>query len=268
MTALAGSVALVTGGGRGLGREAALSLAAAGMAVAVTGRTASVLDDVVAEVTASGGRALTLPGDATDRAAVAAAVQRTEDELGPLDLLVANAGRFATGGPLWQTDPDDWWRDVEVNVRSLSLCLWAALPGMVERGSGRVVALGSGFGNRPYPHASGYSVGKTAVHRLVESVAGELAGTGVVVLSVSPGFVSTDMTRGFPSAFTAAHPGFADPDVDRWTPPEAFTGLLARVAAGELDALSGRFVHVTTDLSAALRRAGEAEPGTLRTVPW
>lgn len=268
MTGLAGHTALVTGGGRGLGRAAALSLAAAGMAVAVTGRTAAVLDDVVAQVTAAGGRALSLPGDATSPAAVAAAVRRTEDELGPLDLLVAGVGRFATGGPVWQSDPDDWWRDVEVNVRSLALCLWAALPAMVERASGRIVALGSGFGNRPYPHASGYAVGKTAVHRLVESVAGELAGTGVVVLSVSPGFVATDMTRGFPAGFTQAHPAFADPDPDRWTPPEAFTGLLTRVALGELDPLSGRFVHVTTDVPAALLRADEDEPGTLRTVPW
>lgn len=268
MTVLTGQSALITGGGRGLGRAAALALAAVGMSVAVTGRTPAVLDDVVAQVSASGGRALALPGDATDREAVSAAVQRAETELGPLDLLVANAGRFATGGPLWQSDPDDWWRDVEVNVRSLALCLWAALPGMVSRGAGRVVALGSGFGNRPYPHASGYSVGKTAVHRLVESVAGELAGTGVVVLSVSPGFVPTDMTRGFPSTFTAAHPGFADPEADRWTPPEAFTEMLGRIAVGELDALSGRFVHVTTDVAAALQRADEDEPGTLRTVPW
>ena len=254
--------ALVTGGGRGLGRDIALRLAADGWRVAVTGRDRASLDGAVAD-----GAALALPGDVTERTAVERPVHRATTELGPLDLVVANAGRFAAGGPLWTTDPDDWWRDVEVNLRGVHLALWAALPGMVRRGSGRVVALGSGFGNAAAPHGSGYGVAKAAVHRLVESVAAELAGTGVTAFAVSPGRARTDMTTGFPAGFLAANPGMQEPPAGGWAPPSAVSGLIARIATGDLDDLSGRFLHATTDLAAA-RATDDPDAGTLRLVPW
>lgn len=254
MSALEGKRALVTGGSRGLGRTAARALTADGWAVAITGRDAAALDAVVA----AGDAALALPGDATDPAAVAEAVQRTEAELGALDLLLANAGAFAAGGRVWETDPDTWWSDVEVNLRGPALALHAALPGMVRRGAGRIVVLGSGMGARPTPGASAYAASKAAVARLVDSVAGELAGTGVVVLTVSPGMVATDMTHGFPEGFLELRPELRDPAPDAWTPPEAFVALLRRVVAGELDPLSGRFVHVHDDLEAALLAARRA----------
>lgn len=251
--------ALVTGGGRGLGRDITLALVQHGWAVAVTGRDPASLDVVVAD-----GAALALPGDATDRRAVQEAVLLAEAELGPLDLLVANAGRFATGGLLWEIDPDEWWRDVEVNLRGVQLALWAALPGMVARGAGRVVALGSGFGNTASPHGSGYGVGKTAVHRLVESVAAELAGTGVVALSVSPGRVRTDMSTDFPTGSTSAHPEYLQPPAEGWAPAEAVAGLVVRIGDGELDALSGRFVRPATRVPVA----PGSDAGTLRLVPY
>ncbi|MDP9434794.1 MAG: SDR family oxidoreductase, partial [Actinomycetota bacterium] len=127
---------------------------------------------------------------------------RAEAELGPLDLLVANAGLFAAGGRLWETDPDTWWRDVEVDLRGPALALWAALPAMVARGRGRVVVLGSGFGTAPTPGASAYASAKAGVARLVDTVAAELEGTGVTVLAVSPGMVATDMTSSFPARFS------------------------------------------------------------------
>lgn len=256
-------VALVTGGGRGLGRAITAALVEADYAVAVTGRSPGPLQDVMAA-----GAALAVTGDVTDRAHVEDAVRRTRQELGPIDLLVANAGRFATGGPLWESDPDDWWRDVEVNLRGVQLAAWAALPAMVERGSGRLVALGSGFGNRPASFGSAYGVAKAAVHRLVESLAGELEGTGVTAFSVSPGRARTDMTLGFPSGFTAAHPEYLDPPPGGWAPPEAVAGLVRRIASGELDELSGRFVHVATDLDAARAAADDPDRGTLRLVDW
>lgn len=263
---LEGRVALVTGGGRGLGRAVALALGEAGCAVAVTGRTAEHLDATVAGLAAGG---LALPGDATDRSAVEQAVRRTTSELGPVDLLVANAGRFATGGPVWESDPDDWWRDVEVNLRGPQLVLHAALPAMVERGSGRVVLMGSGMGARPTPGASAYSCSKAALARLAETVAAELAGTGVTVLTVSPGMVRTDMTSAFPEGFLAISPELRDPAPEAWTPVEPFLGLLRRIATGDLDALSGRFLHVRDDPSAAVRAVGDEPPrGVLRSRPW
>ena len=256
-------VALVTGGSRGLGREAARALTADGWSVAVTGRDAAGLDAVVG----AGDAALALPGDATDAAAVRTAVQRTEDDLGPIDLMLANAGAFRAGGRLWETDPDTWWSDVEVNLRGPALALHAALPRMVERGSGRVVVMGSGMGAAPTPGASAYASSKAAVCRLVDSVAAELDGTGVVVLAVSPGMVPTDMTHAFPEGFLALRPELRDPAPAAWTPPDRFVALLRRIVAGDLDALSGRFVHVRDDVGRALA-ASDERAGTLRVVPW
>ena len=260
-------VALVTGGSRGIGRALAAALTRAGVDVAVTGRDAAALQQVVDD----GDAALALPGDAASPVDVAAAVAAAQDRLGPLDLAVANAGRFATGGVLWETDPDDWWRDVEVNLRGVALLAHASLPGMVARGQGRFVALGSGFGNAVTRHGSGYGVAKTAVHRLVESLGDELAGTGVTAFTLSPGRVRTDMQLGFPEGFTTANPDFLVPPPGGYVPAEAVAGLLLRVARGELDPLTGRYLHVTTDLEAALASApdpGHGDAGTLRLVPW
>jgi NAD(P)-dependent dehydrogenase (short-subunit alcohol dehydrogenase family) len=257
-------VALVTGGSRGLGRAAARALTSSGWQVAVTGRDADALEEAVG----GGDAALGLRGDATDRAATAEAARRTQDELGPVDLLVANAGSFAAGGRLWDTDPDLWWRDVEVNLRGTALALHAVLPAMVERGSGRVVVLGSGMGVVPTPGASAYASSKAAVLRLVDTVAAELQGTGVLVLAVSPGMVPTDMTRGFPEGFLRVRPELRDPAPGAWREAGAFTGLLLRIAAGELDPLHGRFVHVRDDVDQLLAADQDAEAGTLRLRPW
>ena len=257
-------VALVTGGSRGLGREAARALTRCGWSVAVTGRDAAALDEVVA----SGDAALALPGDATDATAVAGAVGRTEAELGPVALLLANAGAFAVGGRIWETDPDAWWRDVEVNLRGPAVALHAVLPAMVARGGGRVVVMGSGFGTVATPGASAYAASKAAVMRLVDSVAAELTGTGVVLLAVSPGMVPTDMTHGFPEGFLALRPDLREPPPDAWTPATAFTGLLLRIADGELDTLHGRFVRARDDVDALLRARQDPVAGTLRLHPW
>lgn len=254
-------VALVTGGSRGLGRAAAQALSTDGWSVAVTGRDEAALAEV--------GAALTLVADATDPAATRAAVARTEAGLGPIDLLVLSAGAFRAGGRVWETDPDTWWSDVEVNLRGVQLALSAALPGMVARGAGRVVVLGSGMGMAPTPGASAYSSSKAAVARLVETVAAELAGTGVTVLTVSPGMVRTDMTSGFPEGFLELRPELRDPAPEAWTPVASFLGLLRRITTGDLDALSGRFLHVRDDLSTAVRAAGDEPPrGVLRARPW
>lgn len=260
-----GRVALVTGGSRGLGRAAAAALTAEGWRVAVTGRDAAALDEVVS----AGEAAVGLPGDATDARSVAGAVAATEQRCGPVDLLVSNAGAFDAGGRLWETDPDTWWRDVEVNLRGPALALHAALPGMVARGRGRVVVLGSGFGMVPTPGAAAYAASKAAVARLVDTVAAELAGTGVTVLAVSPGMVRTDMTHGFPAGFLEHRPDLVEPADEAWTPVESFLALLLRIAAGELDALSGRFVRARDDLDAAVLAAAQSEEaGTLRLVPY
>ena len=255
--------ALVTGGGRGIGRTVARTLTAAGYAVAVTGRTPGPLEEAVA----AGDAALALPGDAASRADVETAVRRTEEELGRLDLLVANAGRFSAAGPIWESDPEDWWRDVEVNLRGPQLALWAALSTMVPRGSGRIVVLGSGIGAEGAPYASAYSASKAAVMRLVESVAAEVEDCPISMFVISPGLVATDMTQ-FPEAFLAHYPDWRDIAQRQGIPPERAAELVLALASGQYDALSGRFLRTTTDLEEAAAAAAEEAPGTLRVVPF
>ena len=132
-------VALVTGGGRGIGASIARELADGGMRVAVTGRTQAQVEAVAGEI---GG--LALVGDVSRRDNVEAWVRRVEEDLGPVDLLVDNAGIESAAGPLWEQDPDAWWHVFEVNVLGAMLCCRAVLPGMIERRSGRIVNIGSG----------------------------------------------------------------------------------------------------------------------------
>lgn len=242
--------ALVTGGGRGLGRLVATALLDDGWAVIVTGR------DPASLATVDGATAVA--GDTTDPAHVLAALAA-----GVPDLLVLNAGALSTGGVLWDSDPEAWWRDVEVNLRGPALWLHAALPAMVARGHGRVLLVGSGLGQEPVSGASAYSVSKTAAERLVEGVALELDGTGVTLVTASPGLVQTDMTDAFPAGYLALHPEMASlPRRD----PALFTALVLQFGRGQLDALHGRFVHVTTDLPTALETTSPA--GTLRLLPY
>lgn len=234
--------ALVTGGGRGIGREIATRLAGEGYTVAAASRSAEDLDGVVAAITESGGRARAFPTDLTEPDAIEALVDDLERELGHVDVLVNNAGIARGGDPLWDVDPEAWWRVFELNLRAPMLLSHHLLKGMLARGAGYVINLGSLGGARPGPRQSAYSASKAALARLGDSLAGELAEGehGVSVFTVSPGLVRTDMTAGVPV--------FEDLQADAWTPVEAIGELVVRLTDGEFDALSGRFLHVGFDL--------------------
>jgi NAD(P)-dependent dehydrogenase (short-subunit alcohol dehydrogenase family) len=136
---LTDQVALVTGGGRGLGHAFALALAAAGAKVAVMARTAAQLEATVQLIERAGGCALAIPGDVSVPAAVAHVVTTTEQQLGPVDLLVNNAGWYGPGslGYTWEVDPEAWWHTFEINLRGPFLCARAVLPGMLQRHRGQ-----------------------------------------------------------------------------------------------------------------------------------
>ena len=146
---LGGQVAIVTGGGRGIGSAIAQKLTKAGAAVAVVARSEDQLAETVTLIEGAGGRAIALPVDVTDQQAVERAVAETEQQLGPVDLLVNNAGVPGPPGPLWESDSGEWWWCIEVNLRGPFLCSRAVLPGMVARGRGRIITTASGFGLGP-----------------------------------------------------------------------------------------------------------------------
>jgi 3-oxoacyl-[acyl-carrier protein] reductase len=245
---LQGRVALVTGGGRGIGRNVALELASVGMKVAVSARSAGEIEETAAEV---GG--LAVQGDVSERASVERMVAETEEKLGPLDLLVANAGTAVDEDAAWELQPDDWWRVFEVNVLGVYLCCRAVIPGMLARGGGRIVNVASGAAYLPGSSSTAYSASKAAVHRFSETLAEQLRGR-IPVFSISPGLVQTRMTEPF------------DDDMP-WTPPELAPRLVKALASGRLDALAGRYLHAEhDDIDDIERRADEIAANDLNAI--
>jgi NAD(P)-dependent dehydrogenase (short-subunit alcohol dehydrogenase family) len=254
---LDGQVALVTGGGRGIGRAIGEALAAAGARVALAARSGDELAELVGAVEAGGGVARGWALDVTDLGAVTGVVGEVEVALGPVTLLVNNAGTAQEPGPLWEVDPDGWWRDLEVHVRGAFNCCRAVLPGMVARRRGRVVNIGSLVGARDEPYVSAYACAKAAYFRLTGTLAAETAGHGVTVLCVSPGLVRTRMVEEslLGESGRRWRPQIAAIPPEEYTPAGRVADLLVRVAAGDADPLSGRFLHAEDDLDELLADA-------------
>lgn len=263
--ALHGQTALVTGGGRGIGRAVAQALAAAGAAVAVLARGEAELAETRRLIESAGGRCLALRADVTDCAAVEAAVARAEAELGPLDLLVNGAGSHLAVGELWQIDPEQWWADIESNLRGPFLCCRAVLPGMIARGRGRIVTIASGAALEPRPHSTAYAAAKAAVLRLTDSLHAAVHRHGIAVFAIHPGGVRTALTERIldSDAGRAACPHWQRLD---WQPPERAAALVIAIAAGRADALGGRYLDATEDLDLLLARAAEIARDDLYTL--
>jgi NAD(P)-dependent dehydrogenase (short-subunit alcohol dehydrogenase family) len=194
MAQLDGRTALVTGGGRGLGRAIALALAKQGAAVAVGARSTHEVDAVAGELRESGQRALSVPLDVAAASSVGNAVRRVQDELGPIDILVNNAGVVSPLGRLLQVDAGEWEQSVGINLFGVVRCIRAVLPDMLERKFGRIVNISSGAASGAgMPAASAYSVGKAGVDMVTSNLASEFEGTGVRINGVRPGVVDTSM---------------------------------------------------------------------------
>jgi NAD(P)-dependent dehydrogenase (short-subunit alcohol dehydrogenase family) len=216
-------VVVVTGGTRGIGRAVAERFEAAGERVIALGRGDC---------------------DVTDEAAVA----QTFERIGPVDVLVNNAG-VSGSAPLARTTLDDWRTQMDVNATGAFLCTRAALPGMLERGSGRVVTVASTAGRAGARYTAAYSASKHAAVGLMRAVAAELAGTGVTANAVCPAFVRTDMTRrsverivsatGRDEAQAEAALGEASP-LGRLLEPEEVAFAVAFLAAAEAGAINGQ----------------------------
>ena len=259
---LDGQVAIVTGGGRGIGRAIAEALAEAGAAVAVLARSGDEVAETVGRIERAGGRAIAVVADVTDRPAVQEAVERTERDLGPVDLLVNNAAVATPVGPAWEVDPEAWWRTVEVNLRGPFLCARAVLPGMVQRSSGRIVNIVAVAAFNTAPFMSAYGGSKAALVSFTDDLAAETREHGITVFAIRPGLVQTRMQDELTaSPYLQRRRGGPGPAL---VPPERAAEAVVFVATGKADALSGRFIDVTRDDVAELAaRADEIVRGDL-----
>lgn len=190
-----GRVAVVTGASSGIGAELARQLAAAGLAVGLTARRTEPMEALASEVRSRGGTAAVATADAADVPATRQAIARLADALGPVDLLVANAGMvLETSAASFSATAVE--KMLRVNVVGAAAAIEAVLPGMLERGRGHLVGISSLAGSRGLPGISGYSASKAALSTLLEGLRIDLRGRGVAVTAVHPGYVRTPMIEG------------------------------------------------------------------------
>jgi NAD(P)-dependent dehydrogenase (short-subunit alcohol dehydrogenase family) len=265
MQELLGQVAIVTGAGRGIGRAIAIELGAAGAAVACAARTGGEVEETAAAIRSAGGVAAAFTADVIDRASVETMADAVEASLGPPDILVNNAGTHHGIGPIWEVDPGDWWRDIETSLLGVFLCSRAVLPGMLARGSGRIVNLSSGAATEPRPWSSGYTAAKTGAQRFTESVQLSLAGTGVRMFSLNPGPVLTPMNlrnRESP-AWQKWYPAQRTME---YFPAEKAAGYVRVLCSGRADHLAGRFLSTFDDLEAVIAATADGIDEMTRTL--
>lgn len=260
---LEGQVAIVTGAGRGFGKAIAKRLAAEGAAVGLVSRSRDQLELAASEIAEAGGRAVVAEADVTNREDVARAVVETESHLGPITLLINNAGVPGPFGPLSEIDPDRWWAAQAVHIKAPVLFLNEVLPGMITRKKGRIIIVSALAARMAAAYMSAYCTGKIAQSRLIEEVALETREHGLSAFAIDPGFVFTGI----------AADTMNDPAAQRWLPgmverlkeqsknPTA-SGDLDRcaqrcvdLASGRYDGLSGRYMELVDDLDAMLNGA-------------
>lgn len=187
-------VAIITGGGRGIGRAIAIAYAAEGARIVIAARSTEQLDEVAAEITEQGEEILTVPTDLRIPAEVENLVQKTVDRFGRIDILVNNAGINPRGLFLDSTD-EEWEQGWQINVMGVVRCCRAVLPIMKQQGNGNIINVGSGMGQVGHANLSVYCASKAALHGLTQAIAEEVWQDGIIANVLIPGPVRTELSK-------------------------------------------------------------------------
>jgi NAD(P)-dependent dehydrogenase (short-subunit alcohol dehydrogenase family) len=269
-------IVLITGASRGIGRAIALRYAATGARLALLARSVEGLEETLAAVRDAGGVGIAVRADVTDNEAVAAALTEIEGALGPVDVLVNNAGVGSPTGEMWEIDAHAWWRTIEINLGGTVNCSRAVLPSMVSRRSGRVINVVSNAGAHRWPYFTDYAVSKGAVIKLTESLAAELRPYNVAVFAAHPGLVRAGLTDAALVPAPPPPPGSLEERVRGWferelaegrtVSPEEAADFIVALGSGRADALSGRYIAIEDDLEALIEHADEVRRENLHAL--
>lgn len=240
-------VALVTGASRGIGRAIAIELARDGYSVCINfAASATKADEVVAEIVASGGAAIAVKADVGNPDDVAAMFTRVEDELGPVTVLVNNAG-ITDDGLLLRMGIEQWDRVITTNLRSAYLCTKAALRGMIRAKTGRIINISSVSGVSGNPGQANYAASKAGVIGFTKSIAKEVGSRGITVNAVAPGFIATDMTDALGDAVTDA--AAQQISLGRLGTPEEVASVVGYLASDGASYITGQTIVVDGGLA-------------------
>lgn len=240
-------VALVTGASRGIGKAIALKLASDGFAVGVNYASSSEkADEVVSQIQEGGGQAVAVQADVGDADAVAAMFATVTEELGPVTVLVNNAG-ITDDGLLLRMNLDQWDNVITTNLRSVYLCTKAALRSMIRAKGGRVINISSVSGVSGNPGQANYAASKAGVIGFTKSMAKEVGSRGITVNAVAPGFIATDMTDALGDDATEA--AAAQISLGRLGSPEEVASVVGYLASDEASYITGQTIVVDGGLA-------------------
>ena len=266
---LSGQVALVTGGGRGIGRAVAVALARVGASVAVTARTEEQVEETVRMIREAGGTAGAFAADVSDPKTVERLVGDVTACFGPVDLLVNNAGLSGPPGRDWEHDSERWWYVISVNVRGPYLLSRAVIPGMIERGRGRIVNVLGSSSYLASPYNSAYTTSKAALYSLTRSLAAATAEYGISVFNYGPGLVRTELTEymaGPEMPCPAAEAMASALKTELRIEPEVSAEGVVYIASGKADAASGRYLDVRWGIEEMVARVVDSGDDELYTL--